>query len=102
MEIKRPKDMFGKTIELGHIVAVRYCWNSYVGEIGFSWLHATGAKRHAFFSPHGYDKKATYQILGHVDKNHKDYNEGVLNWYKSEKGKCPIKITVYDNIKNND
>lgn len=92
-------------IEDGHIVAVRYVWNSYVGEINFRFggLYATGAKRHAFYSPHSIQKFTTYQIIGHINENHKDYNEEVLNWYKSEDGEfeCPVKLTIYENMKIN-
>jgi hypothetical protein len=91
----------GKQIENGHIVAVRYVWNSYVGEVCFlRGLCATGAKRHAFFSPHSLKDTTTYQIIGHINKEHSDYNEEVLNWYKSETGDCPIKITIYDNCES--
>lgn len=87
----------GKPIETGHIVAVRYVWNSYIGEVRDRGLCSTGACRHAFFSPHTLKKTTTYQIIGHTNKEHIDYNEDVFNWYKSETGDCPIKITVYDN-----
>jgi len=87
-----------KPIEDGHIVAVRYVWNSYIGEIcALRGLCATGAKRHAFFSPHSLKETTTYQIIGHVNKEHVDYNEKVLEWYKSETMDCPIEITVYNN-----
>ena len=94
----------GKPLENGHIVAVRYVWNSYVGQIakpcGTYQLHATGALRHAFNSPHTLISEHTYQIIGHVDKNHIDYNEDVYLWYMSEDMNCPIKITVYQNNEN--
>jgi hypothetical protein len=87
-----------KPLEDGHIVAVRYVWNSYVGEIcALRGLCATGAKRHAFFSPHSLKETSTHQIIGHTNKEHPDYNEDVLNWYKSETSDCPIKLTIYDN-----
>lgn len=87
----------GKPLEDGHIVVVRYVWNSYVGEINYrkGGLLATGALRHAFFSPHSLKLEHTYQIVGHIDKNHIDYNQGVLDWYKNEEGDCPVEITVY-------
>ncbi len=91
-------DMTGKNIGFGHIVAVRYVWNSYVGVARFKGLCSEGSERFAFFSPHSYEDYATYQILGHADKDHKDYNEDVMNWYKLEEGDCPIKIRVYENM----
>ncbi len=96
---KNIKDMTGKLLELGHIVAVRYVWNSYVGVIRMSGMCSEGAKRYAFCSPHSLEKNNTYQVIGHIDKNHSDYNEDVWNWYNSEDLPCPIKITVYDNVK---
>ncbi|MFD2921991.1 hypothetical protein ACFS6H_19885 [Terrimonas rubra] len=94
-------DMNQKLLEKGHIVVVRYSWNSYVGEIGNKGLHATGAERFAFFGPHPLRQEHTYQILGHISESHPDYNKKVLEWYNSESDdfKCPIKITVYDNVK---
>jgi hypothetical protein len=91
-------DMTGKKIEFGHIVAVRYVCNSYVGIARMKGLCSQGAKRFAFFSPHSYEDYATYQILCHIDKDHKDFNEAVCNWYTSEEGECPIKIIVYNNL----
>ena len=96
---KNIKDMTGKLLEIGHIVAVRYVWNSYVGVIRMSGMCATGAKRHAFFSPHSIEKQHTYQVVGHVDKNHPDYNQDIWDWYNSEDMVCPIRFTVYDNVK---
>jgi hypothetical protein len=93
------KDIDNKNIEIGHIVAVRYVWNSHVGEVKERGLCATGDKRHAFFSPHPYKKEYTYQILGHVYYKHPDFNKDVYKWYNKNKGKCPIKIRVYENIK---
>jgi hypothetical protein len=92
-------DMFGRKMEIGHIVAVRYAWNSYVGTIGMGGLCATGAKRHAFFSPHELKKDATYQIIGHKDKNHPDFNQEVYDWYMNEKGNCPVTFHIYDDAK---
>lgn len=92
------KDMTGKTIEVGHIVAVRYVWNSYVGEIGINGLHATGCKDLAFNSPHTLKSTSTHQILGHTDPAHPDYNAEIHNWYAWIGGECPIRITVYDNV----
>jgi hypothetical protein len=94
----------GRDLENGHIVAVRYVWNSYVGEVNYKFggLCATGARRHAFWSPHSLKPESTYQILGHVDKEHPDYNQDILDWYKSEdeNTKCPLEITVYKNCEN--
>ena len=93
------KDMNGKFLELGHIVAVRYVWNSYLGVVRMSGLTSEGAKRHAFFPPHSLKQEHTYQIVGHIDKNHIDYNEDILNWYNSEDNiDSPVKITVYENL----
>jgi len=89
-----------KILEDGHIVAVRYVWNSYVGEVNFKFggLCSTGAKRHAFFSPHTLKPEHTYQIIGHINPNHIDYNKDVLDWYNSEDENCtcPVEITVYN------
>ena len=92
------KDLNGKKMESGHIAAVRYVYNSYVGVISPRGLLATGAKRHAFFSPHSLDEKATYQIIGHIHLDHADYNQEVLDWYKAEEGNCPVKLDIYKNI----
>jgi len=93
---RKIKDMTGKFLELGHIVAVRYIWNSYIGVIRMSGMCHEGAKRHYFYSPHSLERH-TYQIIGHMDKEDPDYNENVYNWYMTEDIKCPIRITVYDN-----
>lgn len=92
-------DMDGKEINFGHIVAVRYVWNSYVGVARLKGLCSEGAKRHAFFSPHSYEDSATYQIIGHMDKNHQDFKQDVFNWFMQEEGDCPVQIKVYDNMK---
>ena len=92
------KDMTGKFLELGHIVAVRYVWNSYVGVIRMSGMCHEGARRHSFNSSHSLERH-TYQVIGHMDVNHPDYNEDVLKWYNSENMDCPIRIRVYDNVK---
>lgn len=94
------KDMKGNELRLGHIVAVRYVWNSCVGIIRFGGLSLhEGAARHAgFASYHKLETTATYQILSHVNPDDKDYNAKVNKWFKSEKGDCPIKINVYDDI----
>lgn len=92
------KDLTGKELEIGHIVAVRYVWNSYVGEITLRGLCATGAERHAFFSPHKLHDYATYQILSNINEKHIDFNRAASNWYKSEDAECPIKIRVYENV----
>jgi len=90
--------MFNKEMEIGHIVAVRYCWNAYVGEINIQGLCATGAARFAFFSPHSIKDDGTYQIIGHKDSSHPDFNEEVLNYYKSETGECPVKLHIFDKL----
>lgn len=93
------KDMDGKRIEFGHIVAVRYVWNSYVGVARIKGLCAESPSIHrAFFSPHSYSDIATYQILGHMNKDHADYNVDVFNWYKADDGECPIKIKIYNTM----
>lgn len=94
------KDIDDRDIEFGHIVAVRYVWNSYVGEVKLNGLCATGAKRHAFFSPHQIEQKFHYQILSHINPNHPDFNQEVNDWYLSEVDGfvCPIKIRIYDNF----
>lgn len=93
-------DMFGKNMEIGHIAAVRYVWNSYVGEITLCGLAATGAMRHAFNSPHQIQKQFTYQVIGHVNPEHKDFNSEVFDWYNSETQgyKCPVNIRIYSNV----
>jgi len=93
---KNIKDINDKLLELGHIVAVRYVWNSYVGVIKMGGMYSIGAKRFAFNSPHSIEDKHTYQIIGHTEREHKDYNEDVYNWYISETMNCPVKIGVYD------
>lgn len=94
------KDITGRKIKYGHILAVRYVWNSYVGVCGFTGLQAISpAQRFAFYSPHSFDASATYQILGHVKEGHEDYNEDVFKWYNSEEGDCPVKISIYENTK---
>lgn len=96
----------GKPLENGHIVAVRYVWNSYVGEISIYrdnvQLYSTGAKRHAFISPHTLKPKHTYQIISHDNPLHEDYNKDVNDWYMSEQGICPIEITIYHNCNGKD
>lgn len=100
IQIEKLKDMNGKPVEFGHILAVRYSWNSYVGVARFKGLCAEGAKRHAFFSPHSYLDTATYQILGHINTDHEDFVPSVLDWYMSEQENysCPVKIRVYENF----
>lgn len=95
------KDIDNKTLEDGHIIAVRYVWNSYVGEVDnkVSLLRATGNFRHAFFSPHEIENKHTHQILSHIDPTHSDFNQEVNDWYNNEEPKyCPIKLRIYDNL----
>lgn len=92
----------GKPIRDGHLLAIRYNWNSYVGEVRRDWFYATGSLRLAHF-PHSIDGEAgAYQIIGHADKNDEDYNEEVFKWYNSEdEYDCPVKIKIYDNQKEN-
>lgn len=94
------KDMTGRVLENGHIVVVRYCWNSYAGVIRNNKLSLyEGAERFKGASPyHDLKSTYTYQILGHVDTNHKDFKQEICDWLKSEDGDCPTKITVYDNL----
>lgn len=91
----------GKPLENGHIVAVRYVWNSYVGEISryneTAQLHASGAKRHTFNSPHDLKPIHTYQIISHINPLHEDYIKGVSDWYMNEEGGLPIELTIYHN-----
>lgn len=90
-------DMDGRKLAIGHIVAVRYVWNSYVGEITMRGLCATGAATYAFFSPHKLEHKNTYQILGHTNPSHVDYNKEVLEWYNTDGDTiCPVKIRIYE------
>jgi len=96
MTLEKIDDINGKELENGHIIAVRYVWNSYVGEIRNGTLCATGANRHVFFSPHSIEKIHTHQILSHIDKNHPDYNKECSDWYNNEEGNCPVKIRVYE------
>lgn len=92
-------DNTGKQIEFGHILAVRYVWNSYIGVARIKGLCAESKSiSKAFFSPHSYSDEATYQILGHVDESHNDFNKVVFDWYNSDDSNCPVKITVYDNL----
>lgn len=92
------KDIDGKELKLGHIVAVRYSWNCYIGSVSLNGLRSTGAMRFAFFSPHSIKNTYTYQILGHIKDNDPDFNQEVFDWFRSEEGDCPIKIRVYDNV----
>lgn len=96
----------GKPLEAGHIVAVRYVWSSYVGQVsmvcGHYLLHSTGANRHSFLSAHTLKNIHTYQIIGHVNKGHIDYNEDAYLWYMSEEMKCPFELTIYQNCDNDE
>lgn len=98
------KDIDGKNLQDGHIVAVRYAWNSYVGIVrnihGLS-MHE-GAKRHwamAKFHPIE-EENGTYQILGHEDPDDNHFNPEVFDWFTSEQEEynCPVRIRVYDNL----
>ncbi len=89
-------DMNGKTLEIGHICAVRYCWNSYIGIVTMRGLYV--GNRFHLLEP---DK--TYQIIGHENKSHADFNQDVLTWTNKylkglKRDECPVKITVYDNL----
>lgn len=90
------KDLDGRVLELGHIVGVRYVWNSYVGEVTMKGLSATGSIEHAFFGPHSFNDDATYQVFGHTNENHPNFNLDVLKWYKDNiPSKCPVEIRLY-------
>lgn len=92
-------DINNKKIENGHILAVRYAWNSYVGVVcDNNKLNLTkGAKRfQAFASQHSIEFKHTHQIIGSVDVTHPDYNAEVTAWFLSEVGDCPVILRVYD------
>lgn len=100
MELKIT-DINGKEINSGHIVAVRYVWNSYVGVARERGLCAESPDiDYAFASPHAWGKSATYQILGHTDKSHPDYNNDVYLWYYHgySKDDCPVDIRIYENM----
>lgn len=102
MRHKDVKDHFtGKALEIGHIVAVRYVWSSYVGIIRLQGLSLwESAKRFAGAAPyHSLENDKTYQILGHVNSSHVDYNEAVFKWLNSSEGDCPVNIRVYENMK---
>ena len=95
------KDMDGTDIREGHIIAVRYVWNSYVGVIryvqsGFK-LSLHESKEHGGFAPfHDIDNKGTYQVLGHIEESDSDYSEIILKWFKNGNGKCPVHIKIYE------
>ena len=91
-----PIDINGKQLELGHIVAVRYVWNSYAGEITPKGLYVGGRY-------HDISNTSTYQIIGHANEAHADYNKTVLKWLKKyyNGGKypeCPVTLNIYENI----
>jgi hypothetical protein len=92
-------DIDKKEIQLGHILAVRYVWNSYAGIVTIKGLHVGGRY-------HQIENNATYQIIGHTDNSHPDYNKDVSEWinlYLTSKdyGECPVKIRVYENAEFN-
>lgn len=93
------KDIFNKEMEIGHIVAVRYNWNSYVGVFRTNGLsmRELAQKHWAMADCHPIELKNTHQILGHIDVNHSDFNKDVYEWAYSEdeKVKCPVDIHVY-------
>jgi hypothetical protein len=93
------KDIFNKEMEIGHIIAVRYVWNSYIGVLradGLS-MRELAQKHWAMAECHPIESKNTHQILGHVEANHKDFNQSVYDWAYSDDGnfKCPVEIFVY-------
>lgn len=93
--------MNGSVIESGHIVAVRYVWNSYVGVARPRGLCAESPDiNFAFFSPHSWNQAATYQIVGHSEKSHPDYNHDVYLWYYHgySPDQCPVKLKIYDSL----
>lgn len=91
-------DIDKKEIEIGHILAVRYVWNSYAGTVSIRGLDVGGRY-------HQLDPKAHYQILGHQDGNHPDFRQDVFEWVERYKksldgkyGECPVKIRVYEGV----
>lgn len=96
------KDLTNKTIENGHILAVRYAWNSYVGVVADgvnkkALVLTKGANRFRGAAPyHDLTGNNIYQIVGHVDVTHKDYIEKTAKWFLSEKGNSPFVLRVYD------
>lgn len=97
MEMKHNflQDIDGNIIEQGHILAVRYVWNSYAGEVTMKGLYVGGRY-------HDLNDKSHYQIIGHTNKEHKDYRQDVYDWlqeyYTGKYPECPVKIRVYDNM----
>ena len=89
------KDIFNRNTEIGHIVCVKYVWSTYVGVVRPEGLHINElAKRHwTGVAYHGFK----YQIIGHVDFNHKDFNKGVYDWAFSEDETilCPVTVYLY-------
>lgn len=97
------KDMDGKKIDDGHLLVVRYAWNSYVGIMRNMCRLSLweGAKRHAGAAPyHEFDPEYTYQIIGHENPQHPDFNPLTFDWWTSEESdyNCPIKIRVYETV----
>lgn len=89
-------DIDGRRIELGHILAVRYVWNSYVGEVTLRGLFVG----HTYHLLRG--DGAHYQIIGHADEAHPDYRKDVSDWlakyYSGNYPECPVRIRVYENV----
>ena len=92
------KDNTSKQIDTNHIVAVRYVWNSYVGIATARGLTpGNGISRSTVNTLHPWSDTATYQIIGHLDPKHPDFNKEVFDWYNTPEGNCPVKLTIYDN-----
>lgn len=91
-------DLDGREIELGHVLAVRYAWNSYAGIVAINGLSFKNSVHGGFAEFHPLSKTATYQILGHEDPEHKDYNKMVIKWLTEKDHEPPIKIRVYENM----
>jgi len=90
-----------KPLEIGHIVAVRYVWNSYIGVIRLMGLSTQELnQRHWAVSKfHSLKDTSTFQIIGHVDEFHSDYNKEVFDWCNKDgvpdNEPCPIPIKIY-------
>lgn len=86
--------MFNKPLEDGHIVAVRYVWNSYIGVMRLGGLMLTeGHSRFFSGAPmHAWDSQATYQILGHMSSSHDDYDHEVFSGSTMEKVSAHLRL----------
>ncbi len=96
-------DIDGKELQSGHIVAVRYSYNSYVGVVrsGRLSMHEGHKKNYGYAPYHDIKKQYTYQILGHVDNEHRDFNQNAFDWFTKEQVELKERIRVYDNCNNN-